>query len=480
MSNLAKLDFSAARVLVAGDVMADTYWVGSTSRISPEAPVPVVLVDFEETRPGGAANVALNAVALGCQATLVGLIGDDSAGAELARLLEQQSVSHGLIKVAGGQTIRKLRVMSRRQQLVRLDFEQATAGLSADAKIDGVRNRLENADVLVLSDYAKGFLGPETSQMVAVARAAGKPVIVDPKGTDFTRYAGATVITPNLAEFEAVVGRCSDERSIVERGVNLRERLGLDALLVTRGEHGMTLLERNCEPVHLPSRAREVFDVTGAGDTVVATLAAGLGSGLPLREAMEWANIAAGLVVAKSGTATTTVGEILHARNAAPSSDLLRKVVDAQSLAEIVAAARKSGKVPVMTNGCFDVLHAGHVDLLRRARALGDMLIVAVNDDASVRRLKGPTRPVNPLEHRLTVLGMLECVDYLVPFAEDTPERLYCEVLPQILVKGGDYIAGEVAGGACVTAAGGQIAILDLVPDLSTTRILAKLGEPHR
>jgi D-beta-D-heptose 7-phosphate kinase/D-beta-D-heptose 1-phosphate adenosyltransferase len=474
------LDFGAAQVLVAGDVMADTYWVGTTSRISPEAPVPVVLVDFEETRPGGAANVALNIVALGARATLVGLIGDDAAGAELGRLLDQRGIAHGLMQVAGAQTIRKLRVMSRRQQLVRLDFEHGLAGLSGASKVDGIRARLEGADVLVLSDYAKGFLGSETPQMIEAARAIGKPVVVDPKGTDFMRYCGATVITPNLAEFEAVVGRCADERSIVERGVNLRDRLGLEALLVTRGEHGMTLLERNAEPLHLASRAREVFDVTGAGDTVVATLAAALGSGVPLREAVDWANIAAGLVVAKSGTATTTVAEILHARSSSPASGLLRKVVDRRALKEIVAAAKAAGRATVMTNGCFDVLHAGHVDLLRRARELGDLLVVAVNDDASVRRLKGPTRPVNPLEHRLTVLGMLECVDYLVAFEEDTPEHLYCEVLPQVLVKGGDYIAGEVAGGRCVTAAGGQVAILDLVPGLSTTRILSKLGDPAR
>ena len=478
MKSHGGLDFSATRILVAGDVMADTYWVGSTSRISPEAPVPVVRVEFEETRPGGAANVALNIVALGAQATLVGLIGDDSAGEELARLLEQRGIGHGLLRVAGAQTIRKLRVMSRRQQLVRLDFEQDPAGLPVEGKVDGLRSHLSTAHVLVLSDYAKGFLGTETPQMIDAARALGKPVVVDPKGTDFQRYAGATVITPNLAEFEAVVGRCSDERSIVERGQNLREQLGLQALLVTRGEHGMTLLERGAEPLHLESQAREVFDVTGAGDTVVATLAAALGSGTPLREAVDLANTAAGLVVGKSGTATTTVGEILHARSASGSSDLLRKVVDRSALKEIVAAAKAAGKTAVMTNGCFDVLHAGHVDLLRRARELGDLLIVAVNDDASVRRLKGPSRPVNPLEHRLTVLGMLECVDYLVPFTEDTPESLYCAVLPQVLVKGGDYTAGDVAGGACVTAAGGRIAILDLVPGLSTTRILDKLVSP--
>ena len=477
MKGLSAINFSSAKVLVAGDVMADTYWVGQTSRISPEAPVPVVLVDFDETRPGGAANVAVNVVALGAKTTLVGLVGDDAIGEEIARLLTHQGVSHSLLRLADARTIRKLRLMSRGQQLVRVDFEQQFSNVSLKEKFAPIESRLLDHDVLVLSDYAKGFFGAETRELISIARANNKPVIVDPKGTDFLRYRGATVITPNLAEFEAVVGPCRSDTDIVERGRNLRDQLHLDSLLVTRGERGMTLLERNSEPVHLESRAREVFDVTGAGDTVVATLAAAIGSGADLREAVELANVAAGIVVAKSGTATTSVGEIIQARSATSSSSLLRKVVEREALREIIASAKAAGKSAVMTNGCFDVLHAGHVDLLRRARELGDLLIVAVNDDASVRRLKGATRPVNPLEHRLSVLGMLECVDYLVVFSEDTPETLYCEVLPQVLVKGGDYTAAQVAGGDCVSAAGGRVAILDLVPGLSSTRILSKLGE---
>jgi D-beta-D-heptose 7-phosphate kinase/D-beta-D-heptose 1-phosphate adenosyltransferase len=477
MKGLSAINFSSSKVLVAGDVMADTYWVGQTSRISPEAPVPVVLVDFEETRPGGAANVALNIVALGARTTLVGLVGDDAIGDEIARLLTQQGVDHSLIRVAGARTIRKLRVMSRRQQLVRVDFEQRFANVPIKEKLSPIELRLLDNDILVLSDYAKGFLGVETQELISLAKAHNKAVIIDPKGMDFLRYKGATLITPNLAEFEAVVGPCGSDQDIVERGINLREQLQLDSLLVTRGEHGMTLLERNAAPVHLESRAREVFDVTGAGDTVVATLAAAMASGASLREAVELANVAAGIVVAKSGTATASVGEIIQSRSATVPSNQLRKVVEPEALREIILSAKVAGKSAVMTNGCFDVLHAGHVDLLRRARELGDLLIVAINDDASVRRLKGATRPVNPLEHRLTVLGMLECVDYLVVFSEDTPEKLYCKVLPQVLVKGGDYTAAQVAGGDCITAAGGRIAILDLVPDLSSTRILSKLGE---
>ena len=477
MKGLAAINFASSKVLVAGDVMADTYWVGQTSRISPEAPVPVVLVEFEETRPGGAANVALNIVALGARTTLVGLVGDDAIGGEIARLLTQQGIDHSLIRVAGARTIRKLRVMSRRQQLIRMDFEQRFENVSIKEKLSPIELRLPDNDILVLSDYAKGFLGVEAQELISLAKAHKKIVIVDPKGTDFRRYTGATLITPNLAEFEAVVGPCGSDQDIVERGINLCKQLQLDSLLVTRGEHGMTLLEQNAAPFHLESRAREVFDVTGAGDTVVATLAAVMGSGASLREAVELANVAAGIVVAKSGTATASVGELVQSQFATSPSNQLRKVVELGTLREIISSVKIAGKSAVMTNGCFDVLHAGHVDLLRRARELGDLLVVAVNDDASVRRLKGATRPVNPLEHRLTVLSMLECVDYLVVFSEDTPEKLYCRVLPQVLVKGGDYTAAQVAGGNCVTAAGGRIAILDLVPDLSSTHILSKLGE---
>jgi D-beta-D-heptose 7-phosphate kinase/D-beta-D-heptose 1-phosphate adenosyltransferase len=240
----------------------------------------------------------------------------------------------------------------------------------------------------------------------------------------------------------------------------------------------MTLLEGNAAPLHLPSRAREVYDVTGAGDTVVATLAAAIGAGTPLRQAVEWANVAAGLVVGKSGTATVSVAEIRSARDANPSANTARKVVARESLAEIASSAKAAGKTVVMTNGCFDVLHAGHVDILRRARELGDLLIVAVNDDESVRRLKGSTRPVNSLSNRLSVLAMLECVDYLTVFSEDTPEALYRDTLPSLLVKGGDYSADAVAGAAPVIAAGGRVAILDLVDGLSTTEILAKLHSP--
>lgn len=476
MSAPLTLDFTAARVLVAGDVMADTYWIGGTSRVSPEAPVPVVKVEFEETRPGGAANVALNVVALGAAATVVGVVGRDSAGDELSRLLEQRGVGNGLFTSEGVQTIRKLRVMSRRQQLLRMDFEHDRLEIAPNVRLEAVLKHLDQTDVLVLSDYAKGFLDTETREIIQAARKRGKQIVVDPKGIDFQRYKGASIVTPNFAEFEAVVGRCHDEHTIIERGTQLRDQLDLQALLITRGEHGMTLIQSGVAPVHLASRAREVFDVTGAGDTVVATLAVALATRLSLHDAVDCANTAAGIVVGKSGTATVSVGELRQARLSSSAAGHLRKVVDRETLKDIVETAKTSGKSVVMTNGCFDVLHAGHVELLRRAREMGDALVVAVNDDSSVRRLKGPTRPVNALEQRLTVLGMLECVDYLVAFDEDTPEALYSEVLPSVLVKGGDYSADSVAGGGAVIAAGGRVAIVDLVAGLSTTGILSRLS----
>lgn len=469
-------DFHRSRVLVAGDIMADVYWVGAASRISPEAPVPVVLVDSEEVRLGGAANVARNVATLGAKATLVGLLGDDETATKVESLLDQAGIERSLLRITNAPTIRKLRILSRRQQLVRLDFEREFSDVAPELKCAAFARFIDTCDAVVLSDYAKGYFGLETPSLIRIARNKQKPVIVDPKGVDFGRYSGATLITPNLTEFEAVVGKCADDQILVERARNLRDLLGLDAVLVTRGEQGMTLIDAHDDPFHLPSRARDVYDVTGAGDTVVATLSAAIGAGSPLRRAVEWANTAAGLVVGKSGTATVSITELAGALEDRPLARSGRKVVNRRTLRQIVSTAKARGKTVVMTNGCFDVLHAGHVDLLRRAREMGDILVVAINDDASVRRLKGKTRPVNSLSNRLAVLSMLECVDYVTAFAEDTPEALYSDVPPNILVKGGDYTEDNVAGAASVKASGGRVVILDLVAGLSTTGVLAKLA----
>jgi D-beta-D-heptose 7-phosphate kinase/D-beta-D-heptose 1-phosphate adenosyltransferase len=464
-------DFSAARVLVVGDVMLDRYWHGGASRISPEAPVPVVRVEQTDDRPGGAANVAVNVAALGAGAVVVGAVGDDAAAAALAERLRERRVESVLEPVAGGHTVTKLRVISRNQQLIRLDFEDGFPALSSGQLLARFRSVLEPAGVVVLSDYGKGALR-DVGDFVAATRVSGKPVIVDPKGSDFSRYRGATLITPNLSEFEAVAGRCDGDAEIESRGEKLRRELELQAVLVTRGEAGMTLIEAQAV-LHLPTVAREVYDVTGAGDTVVSTMAASLAAGLTLADATRLANLAAGIVVGKLGTASVSVTELRRALYEREEHD--RGVVDEDGLLLRLQESRARGERLVMTNGCFDILHAGHVTYLEQARRLGERLIVAVNDDDSVRRLKGPERPVNSVQQRMHVLAGLATVDWVVPFSEDTPERLICRVIPDVLVKGGDYRPEDVAGGSCVTRNGGEVVILGYIPGQSTSNIVARI-----
>jgi D-beta-D-heptose 7-phosphate kinase / D-beta-D-heptose 1-phosphate adenosyltransferase len=465
-------DFENVRVLVAGDLMLDRYWHGATDRISPEAPVPVVHVRDIEQRPGGAGNVALNLAALGAAPVLVGATGADAAGEDLAHLLENAGVGCRFHRQAGAATVTKLRVISRHQQLIRLDFEDGFPGLQARDLLPLYRPELAGTAAVVLSDYGKGALrAPHV--LIEAARQAGLPVLVDPKGRDFSIYRGATLITPNLAEFEAVAGRCTDTEDMVRRAEALIADCGIEALLITRGEDGMSLVRPGQAPVHLPARAREVFDVTGAGDTVIATLAAGLAAGLALPQATALANLAAGIVVGKLGTATVTVAELRRVLR--EQDDASHGVVSEAELLAAVAEARAHGERIVMTNGCFDLLHAGHVGYLEQARARGDRLIVAVNDDDSVRRLKGEGRPVNPVAQRMAVLAGLASVDWVVPFAEDTPARLIGAVLPDVLVKGGDYRPEQIAGYAAVVANGGSVEILDFLDGCSTTAMLSRL-----
>jgi len=463
--------FEAARVLVAGDAMLDRYWHGSTSRISPEAPVPVVRVDQAEERPGGAGNVALNIAALGAQVSLVAVTGADDTAQTLANQLEAAGVRCRFHSVPGMATVTKLRVMSRHQQLIRLDFEGGIPGFDGSGLVAPFGEGLADADVVVLSDYGKGALGA-VQALIQATRAAGLPVLVDPKNRDFSLYRGATLVTPNLAEFESVVGHCRDEQEIAAKGTALMAEHDLDALLITRGEQGMTLLRRDSAALHLPARAREVYDVTGAGDTVISVLAATLAAGEDLAQATALANLAAGIVVAKLGTATVSVPEIRRALH--EDGVVERGVVSDEQLLAAVEQARGRGETVVMTNGCFDILHAGHVAYLQEARRLGERLIIAVNDDDSVRRLKGATRPINSLDHRMAVLAALQCVDWVVPFAEDTPRDVICRVRPDYLVKGGDYRPEQVAGYDCVTAGGGQVKILDYHAGHSTSRIIER------
>jgi D-beta-D-heptose 7-phosphate kinase/D-beta-D-heptose 1-phosphate adenosyltransferase len=461
--------FDQAHVLVIGDVMLDRYWHGATSRISPEAPVPIVHVGQSEERAGGAANVALNIVALGAQTRLLGVTGDDEPAGSLAALLSGAGIDCCFQKIADTPTVTKLRVISRHQQLIRLDFEDGFEAIDGTALMESYRQGLDHCDVVVLSDYGKGTLA-DIEPLISLARAAGKPVLVDPKALDFSRYKGATLITPNMAEFELVAGACASEQELIEKGGRILEQYDLDALLVTRGEHGMTLLRRGAPEFHLPTQAREVFDVTGAGDTVISVLAAALAAGEELPAATALANLAAGIVVGKLGTASVSVPELR--RTAQHGQDAGFGEMNAEQLQTAVEDARSHGERIVMTNGCFDILHAGHVAYLAEARRLGDRLVVAVNDDDSVKRLKGAGRPVNPLDRRMTVLTALESVDWVVPFAEDTPEQLICKIGPDLLVKGGDYRPEDIAGYDCVQRRGGDVIVLGFEDGCSTSRII--------
>jgi D-beta-D-heptose 7-phosphate kinase/D-beta-D-heptose 1-phosphate adenosyltransferase len=467
--------FNRAHVLVVGDVMLDRYWQGEATRISPEAPVPIVRVRHSEARPGGAANVALNAAALGAKVMLLGVTGADEEADLLAQQLKAASVGCVFERVAGLKTITKLRVLSHHQQLIRLDFDEAVQGAGSSSLPVRFTEQLAHTDVVILSDYGKGTLSAAPA-MIKEARARGKAVLVDPKGRDFTKYRGASLMTPNLSEFEALAGHCQNDHDLENRGEQLRRELELDALLVTRGEQGMTLLQGGHEALHLPAHAREVYDVTGAGDTVIAMLAAALAAGADLAQATRLANLAAGIVVGKLGAATVSVVELQGALHEA--QPVTQGVLSEPQLLDAVAQARARGAKIIMTNGCFDILHAGHVSCLEQAKQLGDYLIVAVNDDASVARLKNdgaPARPINPLDKRMQVLAALKCVDWVVPFSEDTPERLICRVLPDILVKGGDYRPEQIAGHQCVTAHGGEVRILPYIAGQSTTRIIEML-----
>ncbi|MDB5969477.1 MAG: bifunctional protein RfaE, domain [Hydrocarboniphaga sp.] len=473
-------DFAAARVLVAGDVMLDRYWTGATSRISPEAPVPIVRVGRDRAQAGGAANVALNLAALGVGTQLLGVIGRDEAGTQLRRRVSDAGIGASFIESALHPTITKLRVMSRNQQVIRLDFEESLADAGAfdrGAFAAAFAERLQHVDAVILSDYGKGTLS-DVAALIAICRAANKPVTVDPKGSDYARYAGATLLTPNLAEIEAVVGVCADDEALVAKATQLMLKLDLQALLVTRSEKGMSLLRPHREPVHLPTVAREVFDVTGAGDTVIATLTAAIAAGADLEVAVRLSNLAAGVTVGKLGAATVSPEELRA--QLAPDRGSEPLSMSESALLAWAQQMRARGQRIVMTNGCFDLLHVGHLRYLEAARALGDVLIVAVNSDASVRKLKGPTRPLNAAADRMRILAGLKCVDAVVEFAEDTPARLIARVLPDVLVKGGDYTVDQVAGHEAVAAAGGRTVILDFHQGYSTSSTIQRAIGDHR
>ena len=464
-------DFSKAQVLVVGDVMLDRYWSGSTNRISPEAPVPIVDISYTEDRLGGAANVAANIKALGASVGLMSVLGDDLVADSIEAILSSLDIQSHCERVTQIDSITKLRVLSQNQQILRCDFEKKIPEKFCESLKHKLSSCLMNYDVVVFSDYAKGSL-QQIEELIRIAKAENKVVIVDPKGSDFTRYKNADVITPNQKEFEQIVGISDSMYEFTNKANELRKNIQVEHLLITRGEHGM-FLQSGDSNYQISAVAREVHDVTGAGDTVVAVLAACLASGISINNSVDLANQAAGVVVAKVGTSTVTVHEL---RNALHTQGIGGRTQQSkEQLQQLIRSLQKQNKKVVMTNGCFDILHAGHIAFLEEARAQGDFLLVAVNDDASVSRLKGPERPVNNLEDRMAVLAALSAIDWVLAFSEDTPQELIAKILPNTLVKGGDYKVAEIAGGQEVIAAGGDVRVLTFHAGRSTTRIINQI-----
>lgn len=460
------------RVVVIGDVILDRFVYGVAGRLSPEAPVPVVRKSYETLAAGGAGNVARNLDALGGEAALFGLIGQDASADALTTVLG--AASH-LVRSVDWRTIVKTRVIAQQQQIVRIDDEAPRPLTLAEGEelIAGLSAQLEAAQVLVLSDYGKGVLTEDVCRRaIAAAKAAGVVCIVDPKGRDYERYAGADYITPNAAELAEVTGmQTATDQEVTEAGRALLRRYDLGGVIATRSEKGIMLIPREGAVISAPATAQEVFDVSGAGDTVIATLALTLAAGVPIGEAIKYANLAAGIVVAKLGTAVCSFAELEHASRVEGGSG---GVMKADYAVQMLRAWRSEGLRVGFANGCFDVLHAGHVQMLRAARRHCDRLIVALNDDASVKRLKGATRPINPLEDRAVVIAGLDPVDAVTWFSEDTPLELIMKLRPDRLFKGSDYTMENVVGADEVKSWGGHTVLLDLMPGRSTTGIVAR------
>jgi D-beta-D-heptose 7-phosphate kinase / D-beta-D-heptose 1-phosphate adenosyltransferase len=464
-------------VTVIGDVMLDRYVYGGVTRISPEAPIPILAVEREVAMPGGAGNVVRNLTALGAAVAFVSIVGDDQDGSDLTGLIGGQPGVEPWLLVEGARTTTvKTRYVANGQQLLRADREE-TGPISvklAERMVRIAGDALAATSVAVLSDYHKGVLGGDVpAQLIAAAHAAGRQVVVDPKGSDYSRYAGADVITPNRKELAQATEMSIDtEAQIVAAATALRRAHGFGAVLVTRSEDGMTLVDAD-GAAHFPAEAAEVFDVSGAGDTVVATLAAGLAAGLELRVAARLANIAAGIVVGKIGTAVARESDLLGALT--PQGSALRKVVTREVATEQVERWRRRGYRTGFTNGCFDLLHPGHVHLLEQARGQCDRLVVGLNSDASVSRLKGSSRPVQPEAARAAVLASLSSVDLVVVYDEDTPEQTLTELRPELLVKGADYTLDKVVGADLVRGWGGKVWLAELLPGHSTTATVRKM-----
>jgi D-beta-D-heptose 7-phosphate kinase / D-beta-D-heptose 1-phosphate adenosyltransferase len=480
--------FEACRILIIGDVMLDRYLWGDVERISPEAPVPVFHLRKQSEIPGGAGNVVSNLAGLGCSVTLIGVRGDDAAGQRLNGLLQHAGIQTRILIDSERPTVTKTRIVSHGQQLLRLDEEEISP-VNAEIRneiLELVEAHLPKYNAIILSDYGKGLLqAKELAQSVIdLANNHNIPIIIDPKGKDWERYRGATCVTPNTKELELVYGgAAADKEQLVQAMRTTLLQYDLSWLVVTRGALGMCLMNQSQAPVFIPTVARQVYDVSGAGDTVIATLALGVGSGLTFPDGAKLANLAAGIVVGKMGTQPINLFELSASLETtgvdASTGDSTHKIASLNSTLLQVDAWKAIGHKIVVTNGCFDLLHPGHVRLLQQAKALGDRLIVAVNSDASVRRLKGPNRPILTERDRASLLASLDCVDLVVLFEQDTPEDLLQAIKPDLLVKGADYKREEVVGCDIVESHGGAVHLIPLLDGYSTTAIANKVLESH-
>lgn len=475
INDISELSFDKTEILIIGDIMLDKYYYGSVSRISPEAPVPIVNVKSEVCTMGGAGNVANNIRGLTANCRVIGCASDDEAGNTLYTMFKKIGAESVFID-AGIPTISKLRVVGSKQQIVRLDFEEIRA-FSDEVNIsfkNAVDENIDSCNVIVISDYGKGVCSEEICQhIINRAKEKGKPVIIDPKGSVWNKYMNASIITPNVKELSEVAGKeiPNEDHYIIETGRLILKKYNIEHLIVTRSEKGITVISGNTHKT-IPTVAKEVFDVSGAGDTVVSCLAVFLGLGFCLEDASVIANAAAGIVVGKLGTAPIFLSELSCSLNGVHGN----KIISIDNIENIIDRERAFDRKIVFTNGCFDILHHGHISYLKKAKGLGDRLVLGLNSDDSVRRLKGKDRPVNSQSDRAAVLEALECIDYIVIFEEDTPLELIKKVRPDILVKGGDYMAEDVVGGQYAAS----VRIIDFLDGYSTTSTIKKINGENK
>ena len=469
------VNFSGASILVIGDLMLDKYYFGNVNRISPEAPVPVVKVNRETYTLGGAGNVVNNIVNLKAKAYIIGAVGRDINKSIIRQLLDNMQVEYHLLE-RDLPTITKIRIIGEHQQIVRVDFEEVEP--LEQRELEEIKRYISSlinkVNCLIISDYGKGMITFEVSQFVInQARENKLPIIVDPKGDDWDKYRGATIVTPNLKELSDLLKMeiKNEDKEVENYGYEVRKKYNLKYLLVTRSEKGMSLIAEN-KVYHIRSEAKEVYDVSGAGDTVVATLAVAISAGIDIFNAVKIANIAAGIVVGKIGTAPITLNELRNVLNGYRN----KKLKNLQDLLIEIAMLKAKGKKIVFTNGCFDILHRGHLEYLKKAKKLGDVLIVGLNSDDSVRRIKGKNRPINKQEDRAELLASLQFVDYVVIFSEDTPYNLIKEIKPDVLVKGGDYKIEEIVGREFAK----ETVVLPLIEGYSTTSIIERMKRNGR